>query len=55
MSDKKIAILTGGSSSEREISLESGQNIHNVLLNKGFNCELIDYLNLEDLKKFRIL
>ena len=50
MSDKKIAILTGGSSSEREISLESGQNIHNVLLNKGFNCELIDYLNLEDLK-----
>ena len=50
MSDKKIAILTGGSSSEREISLESGQNIHNVLLNKGLNCELIDYLDLDDLK-----
>ena len=54
MSDKKIAILTGGSSAEREISLESGQNIHNVLLNKGFNCELIDYLNLEDLKNLEI-
>ena len=50
MSDKEIAILTGGSSSEREISLESGENIHNVLLKKGLNCELIDYLNLEDLK-----
>jgi len=50
MSNKKIAILTGGSSPEREISLESGQNIHNLLLQKGINCELIDYLNIRDLK-----
>jgi len=50
MSNKKIAILTGGSSPEREISLESGQNIHNLLLQKGINCELIDYLNIQDLK-----
>jgi len=50
MSNKKIAILTGGSSPEREISLESGQNIYNLLLQKGINCELIDYLNIQDLK-----
>lgn len=38
----KVAVLFGGSSSEREISLQSGQNILNALLRKGVNAYGID-------------
>lgn len=39
----KIAVLCGGMSSEREVSLRSGKNCHNALLRLGFkNAEMVD-------------
>ena len=46
---KRIAVLYGGSSSEREISLLSGQGIYSALCEIGYQCQLIDYKNLKDL------
>ena len=46
---KRIAVLYGGSSSEREISLLSGQGIYSALCDIGYQCQLIDYKNLKDL------
>ena len=41
--NKKIAVICGGPSSEREISLRSGKNIFEALKNLGYkNVELID-------------
>ncbi len=40
--DKRIAVLMGGMSSEREISLRSGRNIHQALTNLGLNSFTID-------------
>lgn len=41
--DAKIAVLCGGMSSEREVSLRSGKNCHAALLRLGFkNAVLID-------------
>lgn len=41
--DKKIGVLYGGMSSEREVSLRSGKNCHNALQRLGYsNAELID-------------
>jgi len=34
--DKKICVIMGGTSSEREISIESGSNISKALRNKGY-------------------
>ena len=51
----KIAVLYGGSSSEREISLQSGEGVHRAILELGFESDLIDFSsieNLQDLKKF---
>ncbi|MDH5186998.1 MAG: D-alanine--D-alanine ligase, partial [candidate division WOR-3 bacterium] len=39
---KRIGVLMGGWSSEREISLRSGQNIYTSLKRQGFNCVAID-------------
>jgi D-alanine-D-alanine ligase len=39
---KKIAVLMGGLSSEREISLKSGDAVHRALLRKGYNAVAID-------------
>ena len=49
---KRIAVLYGGSSSEREISLSSGQGVYAALCEIGYQCQLIDYKNL---KKRRII
>lgn len=38
----KIAVLAGGVSSEREVSLRSGAAVHHALLSKGLNVVLID-------------
>ena len=39
----KIAVLCGGMSSEREVSLRSGKNCHSALLRLGFsNAEMVD-------------
>ena len=39
---RKVAVLAGGASSEREISLKSGQTVFNALKKKGLNAYLID-------------
>lgn len=38
-----IAILMGGYSAEREVSLRSGQNVYQSLCNKGVDCFLFDW------------
>ena len=38
----RIAVLFGGSSAEREVSLESGQTVANALRQHGFFADLID-------------
>jgi len=40
---KKITVLYGGQSSEREVSLESGKYIFQSLQDLGYEAELIDY------------
>lgn len=56
MKDKKIGVLMGGKSSEREISLKSGNAILQSLLRKGYNAVGIDADNnlTEKLRKKRI-
>tara|TARA_B100001079_G_scaffold48377_1_gene39530 strand:+ start:822 stop:1748 length:927 start_codon:yes stop_codon:yes gene_type:complete len=49
----KIAVLYGGSSSEREISLQSGLGVHKAILELGFESELIDYRNIRDLRELK--
>lgn len=48
---KKIALLYGGKSSERDISLMSGQNVGESLAKSGHSITYIDTKNEEDLKK----
>ncbi len=41
--DKKIAVLYGGMSNERQVSLRSGKNVYDALLRLGYkNAELVD-------------
>ena len=40
--DLKIAVLAGGTSSEREVSLRSGAAVHQALVGKGFDAVLLD-------------
>lgn len=41
--DKKIAVLCGGMSNEREVSLRSGRNVYDALLRLGYkNAEMVD-------------
>lgn len=42
MKDKKIAVLYGGRSSEREVSLRSGAAIHQALVGLGYDAGLLD-------------
>ncbi|WP_426358428.1 D-alanine--D-alanine ligase [Pseudocolwellia sp. HL-MZ19] len=42
LKEQKIAVLYGGNSAEREVSLRSGHAIFNALVSSGFNAELID-------------
>ncbi len=52
----KIGIILGGSSSEREVSLRSGDNVFQAIKRKGYNAVKID-LNkniVENLKKEKI-
>ena len=43
MAIKKITVLYGGQSSEREVSLESGKDIYHSLKALGYEAQLIDY------------
>ena len=45
----KVAVLCGGRSSEREISLRSGKNCFNALQRLGYNSILADVESIEDL------
>jgi len=38
-----IGVICGGISSEREISLKTGEGIFNALINMGYNAKLIDF------------
>ena len=42
LNEQKIAVLHGGNSAEREVSLRSGEAIFNALVTSGYNAELID-------------
>jgi D-alanine-D-alanine ligase len=42
LKNKKIGVIMGGWSSEREISLRSGENVHQSLKRQGFNALKID-------------
>ncbi|MEI6205493.1 MAG: D-alanine--D-alanine ligase [Desulfuromonadales bacterium] len=42
MKSKKTAVLMGGLSAEREVSLKSGAAVHQALLAKGYNSVAID-------------
>ena len=51
----KLAVILGGTSTEREISLKSGEAIYNSLIRNGYSVEKIDpqiddiYLKLKDI------
>jgi len=51
---KKIAVLLGGKSAEREISLKTGNAVVNALINLGHNVKSIDTKEdfIDDLKQF---
>ncbi len=42
MKKKKIGVLLGGESAEREVSLKTGGAIHKALLRKGYQAEALD-------------
>ncbi|MBL8038481.1 MAG: D-alanine--D-alanine ligase [Nitrospira sp.] len=42
ITDRRIAVLMGGWSSEREISLKTGQAVHQALLRRGYDAVAID-------------
>jgi len=46
---KKIAVIYGGSSSEREISVQSGEGIHAALNELGYVSSLVDFRNLQNI------
>lgn len=53
LKQQKIAVLFGGSSAEREVSLNSGQAVLNALLTKGYDAHPVDpqQINVAELKK----
>ncbi|WP_076418499.1 D-alanine--D-alanine ligase [Colwellia sp. UCD-KL20] len=56
LQEQKIAVLYGGNSAERDVSLKSGKAIFNALNTTGYNVELIDTKDfcLSDLVKKNI-
>ena len=51
---KKIAVLYGGLSSEREISLKSGMGVHKAICDLGYESDLIDFKNLNNLHELKV-
>lgn len=47
----KVALIAGGTSGEREISIASGKGAQGALVEAGFEVEWIDPANKEDLKR----
>lgn len=56
LKDKRIGVLMGGISSEREISLKTGDAIYNALINRGYNAFKIDVTKdfLKNLYSYKI-
>ena len=50
---KNIAVLCGGSSSEREISLLSGKGVHKAIIEFGYQSELVEFDNLSNLEELK--
>ena len=42
MKTKKIGVLMGGLSAEREVSLKSGAAVHQALVDRGYDAVAID-------------
>lgn len=53
---KRVAVLAGGASAEREVSLKSGAAVHRALQNLGVNAQLVDPASvaLDALRQFDI-
>ena len=49
-----IAVLYGGSSSEREVSIQSGMGVHNAICDLGYESDLIDFKDLNNLNELKI-
>ena len=50
---KQIIILFGGSSSEREVSIKSGEGIFQACQDLGYDAKLVDLNNISDLDFLR--
>ena len=50
---KNIAVIYGGSSSEREISIQSGLGVHQAILDLGYKSFLKDFNDLDDLANLK--
>jgi len=46
----RVAVVSGGTSNEREVSLRSGQAVTAALVRAGYTTELIDYQGVESLE-----
>ena len=51
MTGKHVAVLCGGDSREREVSLRSGKAVYEALNDSGFDAELIDLKSLDEAEK----
>ena len=51
---KKVIVICGGSSSERDISLQSGQGVFKALCELGYETTLKDFNDLKDLYELKI-
>lgn len=47
----RVAVLCGGTSAERDISLRSGRGVHGALLRKGWNADLVEIDTFDALPK----
>ncbi len=43
MNAPRVAVLCGGTSAEREVSLRSGRGVYAALVRKGWNAELVEF------------
>ena len=50
---KHVAVLCGGDSKEREVSLRSGKAVYNALNDAGFTAELLDLHTMDEAEKVR--
>ena len=50
---KKIIVICGGSSSEREISLRSGKGVYDALKKLGYETTIVDFKTISDFNIFK--